>query len=96
MTTVYETNRWTTRVALLPKRPLVRRLEQEEDQPLTEQQHRVVTQLIIDRAFMPILRGEVSIRDSLTPAGGWARIDAAHPNIETFPVHIQLALVLMG
>jgi hypothetical protein len=96
MTTCCVTRRWTIKLLHLPKRLIVRRPEQAEDPQLTEQQNRIVLQLIIDRAFMPILRGEVSIRDSTTPGGGWARFDADHPNMGSLPIHTQLVTVLKG
>ena len=96
MTTCCVTRRWTIKLLHLPQRPFVRRQEQAEDPQLTEHQNRIVFQLIIDRAFMPILRGEVSNRDSITPGGGWARFDSAHPNMESHPIHTQLLTVLKG
>lgn len=94
MTTLYQSRRRTVQIARLPKRPLVRRLEQAEDPQPTEEESRIVFQFIIEHAFMPIQRGEVSIRDSITPAGGWARFDAAYPDFDSLPVSKQLALVL--
>jgi hypothetical protein len=76
MTTCCVTRRWTTKLLNLPQRPLTRRREQAEDPQLTDEQNRIVIRFILDRTFLPVLRGEVSFRDVFIPAGGWAVYDA--------------------
>lgn len=76
MTTCCVTRRWTTKLLNLPQRLLVRPREQAEEPQLTEEQNRIVIQFILDRTLLPVLRGEVSIRDVFIPAGGWALYDA--------------------
>lgn len=83
-------------VAKLPKRPLVRRLEQAEDPVMTHEENRLALQSVIEGIFVPILIGKVSIRDLITPAGGWGRLDAAHPNLMNLPISAQLVIALQG
>ena len=34
----------------------------------------------MERIFLPVFKGEIPIREAFIPAGGWARMDAQHPD----------------
>lgn len=88
-----QTQRRTITIARLP----MRRPGQAEDPELTDDEKRIAWKFVFERTFMPILKGEVSIRDVITPgSGGWARIDAKYPNLTELSIEAQLGLVLLG
>ena len=48
--------------------------------------------MTLELLYLPILRGEVDIRDCKTPPGGWDRLDAIYPNLRELPIERQLAI----
>ena len=93
MTTCYVTRRWTIKLLHLPKHPLVRRQEQPDDPQPTPDETRAVL-LLLKRTVDLILSGEESIRDLITPSGGWDRLDQEDPKFKMLPVEAQLRFVL--
>ena len=65
---------------------------QKEDPELTHDQKQAIWQMTWELLYLPILRGEVDIRDCKTPPGGWDRLDAIYPNLRELPIERQLAI----
>ncbi len=80
MTICCVTRRWTIKLLNLPKHSLMRRQEQAEDPQLSEKQNRILTKFFMERIFLPVFKGEIPVREAFIPAGGWARMDAQHPD----------------
>jgi len=90
MTVKYQTSRRKITLSRMPEWYPV----QKEDPELTPEQKQAISQMTWELCFLPILRGEVYIRDCITPAGGWERLEAIHPNLTEFPIAKQLAIAL--
>lgn len=57
---------------------------------------RMMTDLIINKCFVPVLIGKVGIKEVVTPAGGWAAIERLYPNFSELPHDKQLYVALYG
>jgi hypothetical protein len=69
----------TTRLSQKP----VRHPEQREDPELTASQKVAFFQMLNEQLFRPVLKGTIPIREVLTPAGGWERLELAQPIYQT-------------
>lgn len=67
---------------------------QKEDRKLTSEEKAKFLSVLLERAVLPALRGEVDLREVLTPPGGWERIEASHPNIRSLPVSEQWRIAI--
>jgi hypothetical protein len=65
---------------------------QKEDPKLTPEQKQAISQMTWELCFLPILRGEASIRDCITTPRGWERLEAVQPNLTEIPIVRQLAI----
>lgn len=61
------------------KQKPIRHLEQREDPELTPSQKLAIAQMLVERIYLPVLNGTVPIREVITPAGGWERLEATCP-----------------
>ena len=92
MNTKQQIQRYT--IAL--KQKPVRRPEQRKDPELTPSQKLAFFQMLNERLFLPVLNGTIPIREVITPAGGWERLEATCPNLTDQPVARQMQLALWG
>jgi len=67
---------------------------QKEDPELTYEQKQAFLQSMWELSYLPILRGEASIRDCITPPGGWERLETIYPNLTELPIARQLAIAI--
>jgi hypothetical protein len=79
MNAKHQIQRRTTRLSQKP----VCHPEQREDPELTSSQKLAFFEMLNERLFLPVLKGEVPIREVLTPAGGWERLELAQPIYQT-------------
>lgn len=77
----------------ISKRP-VRQHEQAEDPELSIDQKFAMARSLVEMLYLPILRGEANIRDCITPAGGWERLEAIYGDVLGLPIERQLAIAL--
>jgi len=89
------TRRMTISGARLAKFAVDRMPRHGEDRKATSEEARAVLTMMHERFALPILRGEASIRDLVTPAGGWASFDARNPDFVTLPVEEQLRTIFL-
>lgn len=84
--------RRTTRLSQKP----VRHPEQREDPELTASQKVAFFQMLNEQLFRPVLNSTVPIREVLTPAGGWERLEATCPDLKEQPIARQMELAVWG
>lgn len=92
MNAKHQLQRRTTRLSQKP----VCHPEQREDPELTSSQKVAFFQVLNEQLFRPVLNGTVPIREVLTPAGGWERLETAYPDLKDQPVSRQLELAVWG
>lgn len=90
MTVKYQTSRRKITLTRVPEWYPV----QKEDPELTYDQKQAIWQMTWELSYLPILRGEASIRDCITPPGGWERLEAIYPNLTELPIERQLAIAI--
>lgn len=69
---------------------------QPADPELTTVQKMAMIKVLVERAYLPVLRGEVDIREVFYPAGGWESVEAAHPGFWTLPIVEQFQIAQFG
>jgi len=90
MTAKYQTSRRRITLSRIPEWYPV----QKEDPELTPAQKQAISQMLWERCYLPILRGEAYIRDCITPPGGWERLEAIYPKLADLPIAMQLAIAI--
>ncbi|HNX37574.1 MAG TPA: hypothetical protein PKI15_04375 [Candidatus Cloacimonadota bacterium] len=62
----------------------------------TPEQKQAIIRFVSNQVILPVLRGEVGIKDVVIPAGGWEKFDANHPGFGELPAERQLEMAIFN
>jgi hypothetical protein len=90
------TNRQVPRRTITIRNKPPVRFDRSEGRSMTPTERQAFIQHLVEHLYLPVLNGSVSIREVITPAGGWESLDARYPNLMNDSPMRQLKIAIWG